>query len=97
MGRLTSTNLSSNSGTSVLPGTSVAATPPDVRRGSAPPSAFLNRPGLCPWFGLSPHTTYPGQSPNQGRSPTFLENIYGGAEPRLTSGGVAGIKARDIL
>ena len=31
-----------------------------------------------------------GQSPNQGHSPDQFRWAYGGAEPRLTSGGEAG-------
>jgi len=64
------------------------ALPPDVRRGSAPPSILDKLFGLCPWFGLRP--IY-GHSPNEGHSPTQINQAYGGAEPRLTSGGKAGV------
>ena len=30
----------------------IAASPPDVRRGYAPPEAIEKTMGLCPWFGL---------------------------------------------
>jgi len=33
-----------------------------------------------------------GQRPNQGHSPNLSNNLYGGAEPRLTSGGEAATK-----
>jgi len=33
-----------------------------------------------------------GQSPNRGRSPIESFQINGGAEPRLTSGGKAGVE-----
>src|SRR6185295_4291042 len=56
------------------------------------------RVGLGPWFGLWPMPL--GQSPNQGLSPIYKRNGYGGAEPRLTSGGKAGVdgvKSQDRL
>ena len=65
-----------------------AASPSDVRRGSASPHSFKFRMGLRPSFGLCPK--FLGQRPNQGPSPTLKLNSYGEAEPRLTSGGEAG-------
>ena len=32
-----------------------------------------------------------GQSPNQGRSPLPIFQLNGGAQPRLTSGGIAAV------
>jgi hypothetical protein len=45
-----------------------AASPPDVRRGYAPPLFRIILIGLGPWFGLCPQRCL-GQRPNQGPSP----------------------------
>ena len=54
--------------------------PPDVRRGYAPPEVFMNkRMGLCPSFGLGPHL---GQRPDQGPSPlVFFRSLRRGVAP----------------
>jgi ABC-type branched-subunit amino acid transport system substrate-binding protein len=67
---------------------SATALPPDVRRGSAPPSGFIKLFGAMPLVrGFAPKPL--GQSPNQGRSPNLVPGSDGGAKPRLTSGGIA--------
>src|SRR5687768_16650898 len=62
---------------------STPALPPDVRRGSAPPSRPLQDFGLGPWFGLWPINF--GQSPYQGHSPklNFSNLRRGGAPPHI--------------
>jgi hypothetical protein len=59
---------------------------------------FSKLSGWAPGSGLWPIPL--GQSPNQGLSPIYKRNGYGGAEPRLTSGGKAGVdgvKSQDRL
>ena len=56
------------------------APPPDVRRGSAPPVVTNVSLGYAPCSGLAQILW---------AQPTFLFNLDGGAEPRLTSGGGA--------
>jgi len=69
-------------------GVAAAASPPDVRRGSAPP-LDLNLPVGCALSsGFALAST--GQSPYQGHSPNLYQEDDGGAKPRLTSGGRAG-------
>jgi hypothetical protein len=70
-------------GSAAALGLGSSALPPDVRRGFAPPFSFLNTDGLSPWSGLSP---------NRGPSPNVNYQSPGGAEPRLTSGGEAGLR-----
>jgi hypothetical protein len=64
-----------------------AALPPDVRRGYASPETNYKKYGLCPWYGLWP--TQARAKPEPGAQPILLFEDNGGAEPRLTSGGVA--------
>src|SRR5687768_11067229 len=68
-------------------GFSAAASPPDVRRGSAPPSMLELSGGLRPWFGLCPG--FMGLARTKGIAQSKYDQAYGGAEPRLTSGGEA--------
>jgi len=65
----------------------VAALPPDVRRGSALPFAEKDLLGAMPLVRPLAHGVR--ASPNEGHSPSLLTLGYGGAEPRLTSGGKA--------
>ena len=58
--------------------------PPDVRRGCAPPSPCSADMG----YALGSASGLLGRSPNHGRSP-FTNPTNGGAQPRLTSGGIA--------
>jgi hypothetical protein len=56
--------------------------PPDVRRGVAPPSTLPFRMGCALRSGLARTT---------GTAPKVLRILDGEAEPRLTSGGEAGV------
>ena len=51
---------------------SVAAPPPDVRRGLPRRSMKFNG-GLCPWFGLCPNVM--GQRPYDGHSPIIFHAV----------------------
>jgi hypothetical protein len=65
------------------PATSHAASPPDVRRGFAPPEADLEKQGALP-------LVRPRAEPGPGAEPNrFYTHCDGEAEPRLTSGGIA--------
>jgi len=80
--------VSDRNAVSERPGRFVAAAlPPDVRRGYASPFIFRLPMGCAPGSGFAQIDM--GQRPNQGLSPKAFENLDGGAEPRLTSGGEA--------
>ena len=49
------------------------ASPPDVRRGYAPPAPLRLSKGLCPWSGLGPRSV--GQNPNAAKVPAKLPGI----------------------
>ena len=67
-------------------GSLAPAMPPDVRRGYAPPSTLPDKSGYADGSG-SAHTMGLAQ----------LKNWFvGGAKPRLTSGGVAGARVRNV-
>src|SRR5690349_19992704 len=68
-------------------GAFTTASPPDVRRGSAPPVAFQNILGTLPL--LRSVALLCGAEPGSRAQPTFINLLSGGAEPRLTSGGEA--------
>jgi hypothetical protein len=62
------------------------ALPPDVRRWLCPAVKVSLNPGLRPWFGLCPLYA---KSRIRGTAPDTYWAAYGGAKPRLTSGGEA--------
>ena len=64
------------------------AMPPDVRRGCASPFNLELKMGCAPGSGFA--RIFLGQRPNQGPSPQLQETSDGAAQPRLTSGGIAG-------
>ena len=70
-------------------GSTAAASPPDVRRGSAPPFNSRLRMGCAPGSGFAPKFNGPKAEP--GAQPKTSVNVDGEAEPRLTSGGEAGM------
>ena len=72
-----------------------AALPPDVRRGSAPPSSLDFRIGYALGSGFAPKFYGPKAEP--WAQPKTLENLDGGAEPRLTSGDEAVTDESNLL
>jgi hypothetical protein len=59
--------------------TFATASPPDVRRGSAPPFSLQLENGLCPWSGLCPKLLAKGRT--RGQAPGFLQSRTAGQSP----------------
>ena len=70
------------------------ASPPDVRRGSAPPYSSRKIKGAVP---LVRPLAQKGKARTGGTAPFYFWDVFGGAEPRLTSGGEAVAKTTTEL
>jgi hypothetical protein len=71
-------------------GLRIAASPPDVRQGSALPESLSKKVWGCAPGSASGLKKYQGKARTKGRAQMNRLELTGAAEPRLTSGGEAG-------
>ena len=74
----------------------VPASPPDVRRGSAPPLSSNLSVGLCPWSGLCPNISE-ARGRTGGTAQTFFLSLAAGHSPASHRAAKPGRRAQNRL